>query len=699
MRKTHFRSVNYTVPEEYEETPLRDRKAQLPNLVRGPGVPKKRAEFLRDVIALANTARLFGKPAYLIFGLDNGGNILDQKEHLQVYKKGETSPWEQVRSQMGQLINEYIHPALPHFEVYHGEVDDKEVGYMLIKPMPTAENFQVKKRFPPKGEVELAKGDSWIRFGESKAKLEDPIRFSEGPYAYSYAEIPYILPSSWRRYFQHLLVDDRILNARAIHPYQQLYTVGANRAPLDEVVSRFLTHPTSRVLILQGQAGSGKTIFLRRLVADWAESGLVATEEQIKREEFLPPPSWIPIYFPLVFVETEHLENADSLATQLVEQVNEKGGFWADSRPSNPQALLEYSDLHWVLCFDGFDEIDDCNSQRRFWTTLRTLLRRYPQIKVILTTRPDVPLSPELGELHEVAPFDEEQIRAFVSGMVEEFEQVKQIVNFLQLEEDLWRLCSVPLYLAAALKELTTLQDFTLYQSLVDNPPGISEPEDFATDSPALSDLPASAELSKVNLPRVDIEAMILRAPLSEISPRDTALEMEGASEEEKAPPNNLERLLEEEKEPPANLGRLLYNIYQNLLQREVGRRILSPADKWLLWEALGEIAVFMDGHRKHIRHNKALEYLRSPIEIHYLLSLGVFQRQKLGGWIGFGTELTKVFFAAAFLLPFVEEEDYEDAVPYVASCGASFRFRMRSILSQMTYADVDPIFKEASNE
>ncbi|MFN3762821.1 MAG: hypothetical protein ACK4WK_06450, partial [Anaerolineae bacterium] len=69
MGQKDFRPELFTEPSEYEETPLRDRKQTIPNLRDD----RKKAEFLRDVIALANTARLWGKPAYLLFGLDDQG--------------------------------------------------------------------------------------------------------------------------------------------------------------------------------------------------------------------------------------------------------------------------------------------------------------------------------------------------------------------------------------------------------------------------------------------------------------------------------------------------------------------------------------------------------------------------------------------------------------------------------------------------
>ncbi|MGC9400665.1 MAG: helix-turn-helix domain-containing protein [Anaerolineae bacterium] len=203
MIRDSFRAEIYIDPEEYEEMPLRDRKAVLPNFFTGRACMKKRAEFLRDVIALANTARLFGEPAYLIFGLDDEGNILDLKDSLRVYDRGETTPWEGFRHSIGQFIREYIEPSLVHWDLKHGEVDGKEVGYLLIKPYAARHKFQVKKKLKSGREVMLEKSQSWIRFGESKYNLRN-MPFESMPYEYSYAEVPYVLPSIWLKYFEAL---------------------------------------------------------------------------------------------------------------------------------------------------------------------------------------------------------------------------------------------------------------------------------------------------------------------------------------------------------------------------------------------------------------------------------------------------------------------------------------------------------------
>ena len=65
LHSRNFRPDLFTDPREYEEVPLRDRKRDVGNSKHN----EKKAEFIRDVIALANTARLFGQPAYLLYGL------------------------------------------------------------------------------------------------------------------------------------------------------------------------------------------------------------------------------------------------------------------------------------------------------------------------------------------------------------------------------------------------------------------------------------------------------------------------------------------------------------------------------------------------------------------------------------------------------------------------------------------------------
>jgi hypothetical protein len=135
-----FRCELFEDPEEYEETLLRDRKSDFPVLNRKCAEPGKRAEFVRDVIALANTARMTGRPAYLLFGIDNHGKVVGIEQYLEQYGGHR----EKARQQMKDLFLAHIEPKILGWELKYGECQQKLVAYLLIPPQVTERPFCIK---------------------------------------------------------------------------------------------------------------------------------------------------------------------------------------------------------------------------------------------------------------------------------------------------------------------------------------------------------------------------------------------------------------------------------------------------------------------------------------------------------------------------------------------------------------------------
>jgi len=78
-----FQEQLFTTFEGYLETPLRDRKQDLYELHSMDF--RKTAEFVRDVIAMANTSRRYGAPAQILFGIDNDTNVIGLHDCLMPY--------------------------------------------------------------------------------------------------------------------------------------------------------------------------------------------------------------------------------------------------------------------------------------------------------------------------------------------------------------------------------------------------------------------------------------------------------------------------------------------------------------------------------------------------------------------------------------------------------------------------------------
>ncbi len=128
-----FRPELFIDPKEYEETPLRDRKQEFHNLRRDD----KKTEFIRDVIALSNTAQWFAKPAYLLFGLDNEGEVRSIESDLSSYEaecSNELQIGEKVRQHISQIIHRYVTPPLVEWDIKFGSKEGNQVAYLMIGP-------------------------------------------------------------------------------------------------------------------------------------------------------------------------------------------------------------------------------------------------------------------------------------------------------------------------------------------------------------------------------------------------------------------------------------------------------------------------------------------------------------------------------------------------------------------------------------
>lgn len=661
MDSESFRTDLFTEPEHYEEGPLRDRKAEVPDLRR----PDKKAEFIRDIIALANAARMFRKPAYLLFGINDNGEICGVEN---IYTQGDEPPfkvWEQVKQRIGQIIQNHITPIL-QFDLKHDIVRGKEVAYLLIYPVPSPGPFQVKSDLRQGGQVYLSRGQCWVRFGESKYEIQTKeISPDQAPYAYSYAQVPFLISSKWQRYFEGVLSDPDIARSQQIEAYQELITTRSKL--LQEEVSKFLEDKLP-ILIIIGVAGSGKSAFIRRLSGKWAEDGLAAMKEAVRREEFIPPPDWIPVYFPL---RGCRLEDFQTLKDELLNRINSIGGIW-DQRPQEPERLFEYPHLKWLICLDGLDEIWEDRWRRSLLESIRSFTNRFPHVKIILTTRPIMTgLEWEEGtrKVVEIMPLSHKQITNYIANFVSG-EQYNDVIKALQSESDLWQLCSIPVYLEAAIRELAgiypvPLEDIQL--PLEEEVSGISEI--------------STAPLEPINLPKpVKDEELMLSEPITSEAEGSTTeeMEMEEASQQGMV---------------PIRIGVLLDRIYQYLWEREENRQPLpiGYTDEW--WEKTGYLAVKVNGHLTGFGRKEALGILSSEECLYWITFLNILKCVAKNRWC-FYTELTKVYFAASFLCSFVKDQRYDEGYQFISHITHDFRGKLRSILSELTAADTDPLFQ-----
>ncbi|MHA2247926.1 MAG: ATP-binding protein [Candidatus Hodarchaeales archaeon] len=145
--------------EEKNEHPLYDFKAQLTIHASEKDVEKKsRAEFIRDIISLANMAAYSGKKSYLIIGVSDGkitGMYNDYDDNI-----------------FQSLVSSLVAPNID-FLYKQLEIENKTLGVFVILPRYDRV-FTVSKDYTDsKNKLLLKEGDTWIRRGTSKHKVRN----------------------------------------------------------------------------------------------------------------------------------------------------------------------------------------------------------------------------------------------------------------------------------------------------------------------------------------------------------------------------------------------------------------------------------------------------------------------------------------------------------------------------------------------
>ena len=688
----NFRDELFEDPVEYEEVPLRDRKADFPNLQRrggGQERQEKKAEFIRDVIALANTARLWGEPAHLLFGIDDSGKVVGIRDHLRVYctsdKLEPHQVKEEARKQVQSLINEYIKPIIAQSDIKFGQKHGHLVAYLILAPLPTPDPFQVAKPFGKGIRKPLKEAERWIRIGESKDKIAPrEISPTEEPYCYAYAQVPYLLPFHWERYFSAILNDRDVQDTHVISNYLEPATIDGEC--LVSVVQSFLDSDEQRLLLIRGAAGSGKTTFLARLVYKYASDGQESIEGIRKREEFMPPPDWIPVLVGLRHRD-KNIKTVEEFTAYLMTVIGAKGKFW-EERPKRPEKLLELNEVQWLLCLDGFDELEE-SGQKKFFAMISEFVRRYPRIKVLLTSRPDTIQVDWSGTvdaaMETIRPLTDREIQEFFRTYTGRHQSVptasedaaledarKEALDFVGSHPDVRKPCSYPSYLAATIREF--------FPSSYDTPADLPEsvPQNKSADLSVALDTALQSADESIFSPLVADDELRLEAPVTE-----ELSDVEVPDEED------------EEAGREIQTGIILNNVYRYLWDREVQRWSITTLDSSERWEETGHLAL-----RTHNRIMFRLKEAQKTLNLlpKWLLTLGICQSTAtMPINLKFVTELTKAFFAASLLASWAEGGEYESAEQTLRECAQEFRNQVWNLLASLTPHDFSRRFQEES--
>lgn len=382
---------------------------------------KKRADFLKDLIALANAARRRNQTAYLCLGIaeDEDWSIFgvegrhprrnprpswaEVEEHPYLMNK-----WvESIQGAYVGFAKQYVVPELPHIDYETGWIEGHLIGLLVISPScHPNEGFHLTEAQDKRKDLEelgLKPGYAWRRLGA----LNDEVRPEDRWVLKSSEDLPYIPKEGWETYLGNLTNHCEYQPQNPNQPdfYQPLQAQlekGRSQSALVENASEFLDQwaradQEPRVLLITGPAGCGKTTLLHRLTRDLADSALQSIRSTHEGRPFIPGqlraldyPKDVPI--PVLI----GLWGFDALRETPEERFRRSmtkygGQHLKLDQHSSPAAILKDRDLKFLVILDGLDEMARHSAEQ--WETALIMWARfvqdYPNARFLIACRDD----------------------------------------------------------------------------------------------------------------------------------------------------------------------------------------------------------------------------------------------------------------------------------------------------------------------
>ncbi|OLS21391.1 MAG: hypothetical protein HeimC3_35860 [Candidatus Heimdallarchaeota archaeon LC_3] len=121
---------------------------------------KSKAEFIRDMISLANMAWSEKKHSYLVVGVTDSGEVVDSSESMV-----DDATYQQI-------VDSFVNPSID-FTLRKELIKDVPIYVFVILPK---DNFHItNKTIQESSKIYLAKNECWFRKGSSKYQIE-PLR-------------------------------------------------------------------------------------------------------------------------------------------------------------------------------------------------------------------------------------------------------------------------------------------------------------------------------------------------------------------------------------------------------------------------------------------------------------------------------------------------------------------------------------------
>jgi hypothetical protein len=420
------------------EGPLVDLKAEIYHVV---GDITSLAEFIRDMIAFANTARRRGESAYILFGVDDNGHILLRGIKGQCTRVSLPADWDDddpakferqqdlISRDLHAQVEQYVRPGI-NFDYIPGVVNGVLVSYVAIRPELVPQPFEVKRGLPDRrtGNMLLVRGQCWKREGESKYEIPE----NEKTFLYRWTDVPYISKVQW---IQHLGI---LAGAFTDEPSTYLDLAvqdSAGSTSLDQRVAQFLALDTERVLFIVGRPGAGKTRYLYRLVHSLAE----IAGQNLETASSEQPQTPVPVFVNLSGYAVE----TGKPFKRKVALCLDSDGIFGFNQAVEPEKILADRSLRLVICLDAFDEIEPGVRNVR---AVGDFLEEFPNLKTVVTTRPNAPSLTWLDRFTtaNIASMSERDVFSYLAA---DLKRPEMAYEFIRQDAELFEVACVPLVL------------------------------------------------------------------------------------------------------------------------------------------------------------------------------------------------------------------------------------------------------------
>jgi hypothetical protein len=460
------------------ENGLMDRKSKL-YVVYGDN--KKKAEFVKDMIALANTSRRRGEPAYLLFGVrDESPSIPDEEEEYkgrfpgiqsQCARKPKCGGWEKWTLERRQefvtrayhdVIDDYVEPSPLSFEYLFGYIDGRLVSYIIIEYNQVESPFEAKKEIRDKEKIYINPGDCWCRIGESN-KFVHP---HEKQYLYLYSEVPYISKDMWKKHARHCVTTYR----NPLDPEIPILITPASEShqySWNDLLDEILVGDIPSITLLTGNAGAGKTTTLHWLMYELS-SNLLANLEATGLEE--QPSEPIPVY---VSLNERRFRTNEEFQFELTARLDESHHLGLRSH-SQAYAYFQQSDQEFMILLDGMDEIEPDGASLTRSVIKGVMDSSPPTMKFIVAGRTKG-MKRSWRSKYPVLQLEDIEVTQIEDFLGATLSTVDEALDFINQDDDLANLVSCPLTLLS-FQELWWEWEIELERALQENEGQTSHP-------------------------------------------------------------------------------------------------------------------------------------------------------------------------------------------------------------------------------